>query len=95
MKYEGNARYQFQPRHVKAMRWLRYMPLGWIKASLSIASWLATGAQISEPFTNRREVAAHIIMCHRSMAAMNMGAYSSVQEVIAKLRGESAKESAK
>lgn len=90
MKYEGKDRYQFQPWYVKAYRWLRYKPGGWLYVLRISAIWLSHGLSMSAEmrmyFKTRRNYIAHVLMVGDSRAAMNMGHYWTHQEVIAELR---------
>jgi hypothetical protein len=88
-KYEGNDRYQFQPRWVKAYRQVRYRPKWFLYSVGKLLVWLACGARKGDgwPFGTRHAVAAFIWTEGRSLAAMDMGHYWSHQEMIEELRG--------
>lgn len=95
MRYEGNDRYQFQPRRVKALRWLRWKPWYALRLAWDAAKWACLGCPIlhrmedvgvvfypgSRPGTLRM-----LGTMNMGMADYRMGAYWSVEEVFAAVR---------
>lgn len=81
--------YSNQPRYVRAYRWMRFKPYYTAVAYCKSLLWIATGARIPhgvrDIFETRREYLAHILMCHRSLAAHRMGDYLTLEELIDEL----------
>jgi hypothetical protein len=85
-----DSRYQFQPWPVKALRWLRYMPLAYVKATCGTIQWAWHGCQVTpEQFDwapTKREMVRAIFECKRGQAQIDMGAYWTGEEVVAYFR---------
>jgi hypothetical protein len=92
MSYEGNARYQYQPWHVKAFRQARWLPFLWLRIAFICAWFRVCGNRIyfdRSHFKTRRDYFDHLWMVERSMHAMRIGHVWTHSEMIAELREKS------
>lgn len=96
MIYEGLDRYQFQPWHVRCVRWLRWKPLAFVSFLWNLARWCLSGMQPDTDWTDddgrliRRGTRGDAIELMwdiaMSLSDFDMGAYYSHSEVMAELR---------
>ena len=84
-------RYQFQPRLVKLLRWLRCMPTVPLHFSKHVLQWLRQGAPkslYSGQRGGRWKVLKIFWQIEKSMAQHRMGHWWYVEEVITELENE-------
>ena len=95
MSYEEKDRWQFQPFHVKAYRWVRFIFPAWFVLAYKVACWLLSGAprcDLSEEddkcVLSRWRTLGLIKSCTIGMAECNAGHWYTTEEVIKDLEEE-------
>ena len=79
-------RYQYQSRPVRLYRWLRYMPLGYVKAGWYIILWVLHGCPIDESVcesTTYRAMIQNIYQVCVARAQFKMEYYYTLEELLA------------
>lgn len=81
-------RYQFQPRHVRAYRWLRWRPWYVLIGLYWTARWLARGAPLHDRrwTPTRWSCLKQLWRINKGSAQVKMGHYVTHEELIRELK---------
>lgn len=91
MRYKDDQRYQFQPRHIKVARWLRYRPWSVVRCLWGLARWFSEGAPLNpDAFqVSRWQECCRTWRCWKSIAHIQMGAHWTIDELIELMKARS------
>lgn len=92
MSYDGNNRYQFQPRWIKCLRWIRHRPWSLMRFAYCMAWWACHGFPDNhwgnDVHPGRLDAINHYWTICKSVAQYKMGHWFTLDECKAELNGK-------